>query len=141
MENSLEERIRKAVEYIKKIDFEKVDGQRVVVEEGFYFFAQTYTTKYPEEVFYEAHKNYVDIQYIVEGTELIQTAPVGKLEVETPYSAEKDIGFYRNNRDAATFVLTAGGYAVLYPADAHKPGICEKKPSVVRKIVGKIKVS
>ena len=43
-------------------------------------------------------------------------------------------------KQAANIILTGGGYAILYPADSHKPGLqADGQPVKVRKIVGKIK--
>ena len=42
--------------------------------------------------------------------------------------------------DTAKFVLTTGGYAILYPADAHKPGVRVGESVPVKKMVGKVRI-
>lgn len=101
---------------------------------------QEYKTKAADVARHEAHKKYVDIQWIVEGKERIDVAPVSVMEVEEPYSEETDVMFFREPQQATQVVLTAGGYVVLYPEDSHKPGMTVDDQVTVKKIVGKVRV-
>lgn len=98
----------------------------------------TFMSKPEEKCRYEAHQNYIDLHYIVEGTEGIATADVAALEVDTPYDADKDIGFYTGKEDGKYF-LKKGDFMVCYPSDAHKVGMMEEKPQPIEKIVVKIR--
>ncbi len=110
----------------------EIDGDRV------FAFIQEYTSK--EESSFEAHKNYIDIQFIVCGTEVIYAADLNKLSVKTEYSAEKDIMFLDDCDKASKLVLTDGEYGIFFPWDAHKPGLClDGKTAEVKKIVVKVK--
>ena len=117
-------------EYEDKKNYPLSDGNR--------FFITVATTKAPDLA--EAHRNYVDIQYVVEGKESIEIAPVSVMEVTESYIPERDVEFYADKNDAAKFVLTAGGYAILYPADAHKPGVRVGESVPVKKMVGKVRI-
>ena len=47
----------------------------------------------------------------------------------------------KDPKQAVNIILTGGGYAILYPADSHKPGLqADGQPVKVRKIVGKVRV-
>ena len=46
---------------------------------------------------YEAHEKYIDVHYIMEGAERIATADVSSLQIMTPFSEERDIGFYQGD--------------------------------------------
>ena len=140
MRKSLSERIKEAVTYLENMNVEEIEQGKIVVNDDFFVLVQTYDTKLPEQVRYEAHKKYVDIQYIVEGKELMEVAPVSILEVDEPYSDEKDIAFYKPIEQAATVVLTSGGYVVFYPEDAHRPSLCAGKITTNKKLVGKVRV-
>ena len=140
MPKSLSERIKEAVKYLESLNFDELEQGKIVVNEDFFVLIQSYETKLPEQVRYEAHKKYVDVQYIVEGKELIEIAPTGILEVDEPYSEEKDIAFYKPVKQAATVVLTKGGYVVLYPEDAHRPGVCVDEITTNKKLVGKVRI-
>lgn len=135
------EKINNALQIIEALDFAAEDPGKHIVNDDFFYMIQEYDTKEPAEARFEAHKNYVDIQYIVEGTESIELAPAAALEIEQAYNAESDVMFFKVPKQAAKVVLTAGSYAVIYPEDAHKPGVrVGDKPCRVKKIVGKVHV-
>ena len=111
----------------------EIDGERVFAN------IQSYRTgpQTPESRF-EAHKKYIDVQYIVSGIEKIRWAKLGDLtQVEERYSKGQDIAFYTGD-SRFDFVLTKGTFLMLYPQDAHMPGISDEKDVNVRKIVFKI---
>ena len=61
------------------------------------------------------------------------------MEVMNPYNPEKDVEHYVSIEGACKLVIAAGGYAVFYPNDAHKPCI-RVNEETVKKIVGKVRV-
>ncbi len=87
----------------------------------------------------EAHKTYIDVQYIIKGEEKILYAPVADLEPETEYDVEKDFALYRYaDCDAVDYI---GGQAViLYPEDAHLACRAVGEPMQVKKAVIKVRV-
>lgn len=140
MSKTLSEKIAEAVEIIKNVNFEEKGTGKYIINDDFYMMLQTYESNEPEKCGYESHKNYVDIQYIVEGVERMDIAPISILKVKEAYDPEKDVAFYHVPEQAASMVLTAGGYVVFYPEDGHRPGMCVGKPAQVKKIVGKVRV-
>ena len=92
-----------------------------------------------KECMYEAHQKYIDVHYIIEGVERIATADVSSLQIQTPFSEEKDIGFYQGD-ESGGYLLKAGEFMVCFPSDAHKVAMMDKSPEIVKKIVVKIKV-
>lgn len=116
-----------------KID---IDGTRV------YAIVQTYMTKPDtDKVKFEAHCKYIDIQYLVSGKEQMGWAPLDKLMTTVPYDAEKDIRYGVVPPDEATLIRYAAGQAViLYPTDAHAPGLSHGDSQTVKKIVVKVAV-
>lgn len=99
----------------------------------------SFTTKPEDECLFEAHQKFIDLHYIVEGTEKIVTADVKSLSVHTPYDSDKDIGFY-TGEGFGHYLLKKGDFMVCYPSDAHKVAIMQEKPESVTKIVVKIHV-
>ena len=69
----------------------------------------------------------------------MEVAPLEKMEVMNPYNPEKDVEHLLNIEGACKMVIAAGGYAVFYPNDAHKPCI-KVNDNIVKKIVGKVRV-
>jgi YhcH/YjgK/YiaL family protein len=102
------------------------------------FFIQQVTTRPTEGATFEAHRNYLDVQYILEGEEYVGWAPLETVTEDVPYSSEKDIGFYTG--PAEIFRVTAGNCYVVFPEDAHMPGMHLDAPKSLKKIVIKLKV-
>ncbi len=141
MSKKLAEKIAEALQVIEGIEFEKMELGKHVVNEDFYFLIQEYETKDPAVARHEAHKNYVDIQFVVEGKEAIDIAPMMFMEVDEAYNEQRDVVFFKEPKQATRFVLTNGGYAILYPEDSHKPGLrVGETPVKVKKIVGKVRI-
>lgn len=140
----LEERIEKAILYISKLDKEKIEFGKHVVDEDFYFDVTEYISKPVEQCRFESHRKYVDIQWIIAGNERIDTAYISELDLDNFYDLDKDVVFWkeRTNSTVLHTVLSPGSYTVFYPNNAHKPGITpyQGKEGKVKKIVGKVRI-
>ena len=86
----------------------------------------------------EAHREYLDVQYIIKGKEAVGWAPVDALTPTGEFNTQKDCGMYTGHCD---FMEIQEGYCyVVYPEDAHMPGSHLETPSEYRKAVIKLKV-
>ena len=85
----------------------------------------------------EAHRKYIDIQFMAKGAELIGYAPFNKQELITEYNEEKDIVFF--NGDRSFIKMEQGMFAVLFPYELHMPGIKSSMRKDVKKVVIKVK--
>jgi len=98
-----------------------------------------YLTKNEEDADFEAHRKYIDIQYVIAGEEQINVAPISmKNEVITPYDGEKDIEFMTVT-GGASFNATPERFFIFFSSDIHRPGIKVGENSQVKKIVVKVK--
>lgn len=131
-----------AFEFIRKALAEDLAVGRYELNGSELFaFVQEYSTKLPENSKFEGHKNYIDIQCIVYGDEVMESFDISAGEVKVPYDADKDIGFWHDNPKALRAVFGAGDFAVFFPHDLHKPGMClDGVPAPAKKIVVKVKV-
>ena len=99
---------------------------------------QANTTKPAQGGLLEAHKNFLDIQYILEGGETMGWAPLNTLTQAKEYNDVKDVWHFDGERD---FVDIRPGYCyVVYPEDAHQPGVHLDTPKEFKKIVVKLPV-
>jgi YhcH/YjgK/YiaL family protein len=112
----------------------EIDGSRV------YATRSVYTTKAFEDTKYEAHRRYADIQIVLEGRELILVCDPGNLKSTAPYDPEGDFEFFTGNPSGThRIILNNPLAAILFPSDAHRPGItAEENPSPVKKLVVKV---
>jgi len=137
---TLSERIAKGLELIKDPALaQKEDGKYEVDGDNIFYLIQRYTTKDKEEMLFEAHKNYIDIQAILDGAETIGYAPADELEVTEPYKPDV---MKCADPDVFTEVkLAKGMFAIFYPNDAHKPCYDYTGKTNVLKAVVKVKIN
>lgn len=103
---------------------------KVMVQKG--------TTKPLAGAALEAHGKFLDIQYILEGQEVVGWAPTDTLTPEGAFNTEKDVGMYTGSSTPLT--VKAGYCYVVYPEDAHAPGKHLDTPNDYTKIVVKLAV-
>ena len=132
-------RVYTALEFLKNTDFLKMDLGRYELDgDNIYYMVQSYDTD-PDKTISEAHKKYIDIQFMVEGEELIGVAPMCCDKKETEAKPENDVWFYECKTEPITLIKNS--FMVLYPNDLHCPGVATgEKPMTCRKVVVKVRV-
>lgn len=132
---------QEAVDFVKAVTKEDFAGH---YDFGNNVFANIdeYETKIFDKCKFEAHKQYIDIQLILDGIERLDYAPVEELKVSEAYNAEKDVMFFENSKEQSdSVILKSGKFALIYPHEAHKPQIAmDDKPIKVKKAVVKIHI-
>jgi len=140
----LDECFRPGTAAFKRVRAIEVGQQeRTELGGGAFALEQTYLTKQRPDAFFESHKQYIDVQVIVEGEELIEVADIAKLKLKEDKTPAKDVLIYHMaDTDSATALrLGVGDAAVLFPVDGHMPTVAIKTPALVRKIVVKVPVA
>lgn len=140
---NLSEHVKLGLEYLKNTDFSKVEnGKYILWGKEVFAIIQDYTSKPQSEGDFEAHKKYTDIQYIIEGDELIGVSDIENFSQITDYDEGKDIVFLAPKNDVKLdFIhLKEKDFAIFTPKDAHKPSLAVESPSRVKKVVVKVQV-
>ena len=132
-------RVYTALKFLSETDFSKIELGRYELDgDNIFYMVQSYDTD-PDKTISEAHRKYIDIQYMVEGEELIGVADISCEKELTEAKEENDVWFYNCKTEPLT--LSAGKYMVLYPNDLHCPGVATKGTALTcRKVVVKVKV-
>ncbi len=136
----LSDDIYEGLKFLRQVNAEIVTGTyqlsskvKVIVSE--------YATKTVNEFGYEAHRDYIDIQYLISGMEVINSLPLEYLKETQPYNKEIDAAFYEGSGANPQELLLGNGYfAILFPQDGHMPQLCVSKPENVKKVVIKVKL-
>ena len=116
----LSEGIAKGLELIKDASVaEQENGRYEVDGDNLFYMIQRYPTRDKDDVLFEAHKDYIDIQAIIDGEETIGHALTETLEVVQPY--KPDVAEYADPDIFTEVKLAKGTFAIFYPDDAHKP--------------------
>ena len=102
-----------------------------------------YTTKEVNQNGYEAHRQNIDIQYLLTGKEKIAYLPVEELSETKPYSEETDAAFYNAvpDHNPSTLALHPGYFSIFFPQDGHMPQLSANEPEKVKKVVIKVQLT
>lgn len=87
---------------------------------------------------WETHREYVDLQYILGGGEVIEWAPVARLAADGSYDAKTDLQFHAPAAADETLVMSNGLFVFLFPTDGHKPSVADGTNRHVHKVIAKI---
>jgi YhcH/YjgK/YiaL family protein len=131
-------RMGDAFRYLQKTDFSKIEPGRYEID-GANLFAlvQQYDTKAEEKGRWEAHRKYIDVQYVYSGKELFGYTDLEQLQ-SVAYDEAKDFHELKGKGDFLQ--VPAGTFLILFPQDAHMPGISVSPPQPVKKIVVKVRI-
>ena len=136
---SLNSRFSKAFAYLRTVDGTQPLGRHDLDGDHCFALVQTYETKPQEKALFEAHRKYIDVQFVFSGRETILWAPLASMKEETmAYDESKEAALWKLVPDVTPLHMSAGHFAILYPQDAHAPCIEWEKPEQVFKVVVKV---
>ncbi|MDG2449488.1 MAG: YhcH/YjgK/YiaL family protein [Saprospiraceae bacterium] len=135
----LGDRIQKALNYLANTDFQKCKNGIYELEgKDVFAIVSQYETRKEADSFWEAHKKYIDIQYLISGKEKIGYAPISNMESLGNYNHENDFEEYVGKGTFIPFFDMS--FFILFPEDTHLPGIVHEEASKVRKVVVKVRI-
>jgi YhcH/YjgK/YiaL family protein len=133
-------RFAKAFQYLAATDFTKVEvGKYELDGDKLFAIVNEYDTVDPLTEQMEAHKKYIDIQYIVSGAERIGHDLLRHHVPTKAYDEDKDF-MLLSEQPPFFSILQAGMFAVFFPHDLHMPNIMIDEPKKVKKVVIKVAV-
>lgn len=138
---SLAPRFAAAFEFLRHLPADQPLGRHDIAGDDCFALVQAYPTKPIAEAKLEAHRSYIDIQFIQSGRETLLWAPLAGLAETRAYDAEKDFALFATPSLATPLRLRAGDFAIFFPEDAHAPGLELDGSSLVRKVVVKVRRS
>ena len=86
----------------------------------------------------EAHKEFIDIHYILSGTEKFGYANISNLKTAKSYDAEADYELL--DGETEFFTLKTGDFCIVYPQDAHIPAFQKIGDENLVRVVAKIRL-
>ena len=128
-----------ALEHITPEFLAGVGPQRVELKGGDVYATRfIYKTVPAEDTFFEAHKKYLDIHIMVQGSEGVEIAPPDTL-TEFDRTEANDFYAYRG-RGHYRLTLSPGDFLVVFPGDAHRIKMRLDGPETVSKVVFKVRI-
>ncbi len=135
----ISDRIATAMMYLLTSDLKALaPGTYIVEEDEIFALVSEYRTKLPDELKWESHNKFVDIQVMIEGEEKMGFAPLETMKVTEQYNEDKDVQILEGTGDYVT--ARPGSFTMFFPHDAHQPGIAIGQACKVKKVVLKVKV-
>jgi len=132
---SLSNKIERALRYLATTDFSQLsDGKYKIDGDDIFAIVARYNLKDAQKSNLEIHKEYIDVQFLYEGQEVIgYSNGFDNKEPIDNYNREQDIQFFRGNSDKLT--LQNKNFVIFYPDEFHQPGIGEANKSVTKVVV------
>lgn len=131
----LSDRFAKAFEYLQSVDGSAMlPGKYEISGDALYALVQSYSTGEKKDRL-EAHRRYADIHFMVMGVESVGIADINDLEAGA-YDDKTD--YVPMTGRADFFHLPEGSFMILFPQDAHMPGVAVENPQMIKKIVIKV---
>lgn len=127
----------KIPKFLKENDIKNVSCGRYDLKDNCYVNIVEYETAEAVNVQLEAHKKYIDIHFIIRGSETLLYKNIELCKLSKEYSEAEDYLFVT----ADNFIvvnLTENMFCVCFPDDAHKPGISSDKSIKTKKAIFKI---
>jgi biofilm protein TabA len=135
---AIDTRLARGIEFLQRAEIGALaEGRHDIDGDAIYALVQRYTSKLADAGRWEAHQRYADLQFVADGEERMGYGPVARFTRGT-YDAAKDVEFLTGDGDFIR--LRAGDFIVLWPGEAHMPGMAAGEPAAVKKIVVKIRL-
>jgi biofilm protein TabA len=135
----LPSRLARGLEYLRATDMRSVAlGRHDLDGDHLFALVQEYTTRAADQCVWEAHRRYIDVQFVVTGAERMGVASLGQMSEREAYDAARDVAFFEPGTEFVT--IRAGMFAIFGPEDVHSPCNAAGPPGVVRKVVVKAAV-
>lgn len=135
-----------AFDYLENIsdDFVNIKENECIKEmisDDIFVLKQIYTTKNRSDCFFESHKKYVDIQFMVKGDEYMDVSDLESLKILKEYDEKTDFIKYEGKEEnISKLLIKENELAIFYPNDAHQPCITTDEKELIYKAVIKIPV-
>jgi YhcH/YjgK/YiaL family protein len=131
-------RFEKAFDYLRNTDFGKLEKGKYEIEgKEIFAIVNEYETVDPSTEQMESHKQYIDVQYIVSGAELIGHDFLLNKQPSKAYDTDADYMLFAETPAFFTR-LDQGHFAIFFPTDLHMPNLKINEPAWVKKVVIKI---
>lgn len=132
--------IDRGIEYLRNTDFTQMENGTYEIE-GMLMHAivldlDTHAKSPAQKA--ENHIDYVDIQYVVQGEEIIGFARQSAKQIVTDDLTDADAYLYGDLHNEIDLKLHAGNFAIFFPDDIHRPGCMFHNEMTIRKVVIKI---
>lgn len=135
----LDAQIKRCFAYAKEHDLLQYEkGSHEIDGESLFVNIVSYTTTTPEERFWEAHRQYLDVHVMLSGTEQIDLGFIESME-QKPYVEADDFLPLEGEKNASV-ILKDGDFLICYPGDGHRTAVAAAQPEEIKKAIFKVRI-
>ena len=132
-----------AFEFLKTHDLDNLKPGNYIIDTGNVIASVSeLPAKDKEQVNFEAHRNFNDLQYIIKGKAKMGIAPISDTQaiVTRPYSTRGDTETFEISGGEKYYMAQPGSFFIFSPKEIHKPAFKLDGYKIVKKIVIKVRV-
>lgn len=135
---SIHKNFEKTFEFLKTLSEESELGSTVLEENTLRVNVSQYETVPGAPREFEAHKDFIDIHYVIKGSEVFGYSNLSKLTVTKEYDKEGD--YFLLDGAADELALGEGDFCVVFPEDAHIPFIKKCCDGTLKRATAKVRL-
>ena len=131
-------RLKEALAFARSHDFAALPtGTKKIAGDDLYVNIARYTTDAAAEKIWEAHRAYIDIHVLAEGTEKIDVSLIERMEIG---AHEKDKDFTpADGAVTSSTIMRPGDFLICFPEDVHRSGVKVDEAAPLKKGIFKVK--
>ena len=128
-----------ALRYIAEHDLNELPlGKTSILDDQVYIMVSMLQPGSADEISYEIHDLYIDIQLDIFGTERIDIGNRSHMEI-LEENKKNDLTFVKCDT-LVECTMGPGNFLIIMPEEPHKPGIISSKNSTIKKCVVKVHI-
>ena len=112
-------------------------GKYAIEGDEIFIIVQEYETLDAAAEKMEAHRKYIDVQYMIHGCEQVGHDVLQLQTISLPYNADDDY-LLVSDKPAFFTTMNQGTFMVFFPTELHMPCIMKNQKSMVKKAVIKV---
>lgn len=133
----LEEKVKECFEFFNSHDMASFErGSHEIDGDNLFVNIVEYTTTTPEERFWEAHKEYLDVHMMIRGTEQIDLNFIQNMDVKE--YVKKDDFLPMDGEKNGSVILRDGDFLICYPSDGHRTAVAVGDAQPIKKAIFKV---
>lgn len=141
--NRIPRDIFNALSFVRGNDMSTIsDGRYDISGDDIYINVMTVNSVNKESKSFEVHREYVDIQILIDGEECMEyVSPLEATQPLSDYDSANDFQSVIPNGNVSTLLLKKNMFAVFYPGEPHKPTCYINEARTIKKAVIKVRAS
>ena len=137
----LHRNFKEAFEFLENGDMGRLGpGKHSIKGDDIVAVVQKYDTVPGKDNIWEGHRDYIDIQVVLSGNEIMEWANIADAGKDVTYKESNDHFYFNEVRDGTECKCKKNYFMILWPEDLHKPKCIWNKSENIDKVIIKVKL-